>query len=101
MKDDERHERGKSRGKTDDKPNPYRRRRRRLFILVLAIAVVIVLAVVIFAHGPGKGTASLNSVKAASGKPTVDVDALLKKGIRPNELCMVMIMEYHRIADSE
>jgi peptidoglycan/xylan/chitin deacetylase (PgdA/CDA1 family) len=101
VKDDERHERGKSRGKTDDKPNPYRRRRRRLFILVLAIAVVIVLAVVIFAHGPGKGTASLNSVKAASGKPTVDVDALLKKGIRPNELGMVMIMEYHRIADSE
>ena len=98
----ERHEKGNGSGEMDRKPNPYRRRRRRLFILVLAVAAVTVLAVVIFVHGSNKGTAALNSVQAGSGNShSVDVQSLLKNGIRPNELGMVMILEYHRIAATE
>ena len=102
MKNGEQHDKKKSNGKTGDKRKPYRRKRMRLFILALAIAAVTLLAVVIFMHGPGKGTAALNSGNAATGyAPKVDVASLLKKGIRPNELGMVMIMEYHRLAQAE
>jgi len=35
-----------------------------------------------------------------SGKP-VKIDELLRKGIRPNEMGMVMVLEYHRIEEKE
>lgn len=101
MKNDERHEKAKSRGKTDDKPNPYRKRRRRLFILVLvALFVLVTVIVLIFGHGRGGSASSMNAVSATEAGGS-DVNSLLKKGIRPNELGMVMILEYHRIVDKE
>lgn len=102
MKKVKRGEKVKSRSEMDNKRNPYLRRRKRLFILVLAIVAAIFIVVIIFAHGHSKGTAELSSFNVKSGNThDVDIQSLLKKGIRPNELGMVMILEYHRIADKE
>ncbi len=80
------------------------RRRRNAFILSLvALVVVVTVIVLIFGYGRGGSASSQNNLSGteAGGRGGVDVNNLLKKGIRPNELGMVMILEYHRIADAE
>ena len=58
-----------------------------------AVKALLVLALLIpFVAGCGGG-------KKAEAR--VDVSELLKKGIRPNEMGMVMLLEYHRIAERE
>lgn len=48
---------------------------------------------------------ALIAAGCGGGEKTVDarsqVDALLKKGVKPNEMGMVMVLEYHRIKDQE
>jgi len=76
--------------------NPYAMKQKSLptalpRIAYLAVAAVITVCLAL----PGCGSGG----KKVSA--TEHVDALLKKGVRPNEMGMVMILEYHRIADRE
>ncbi|MBN1289466.1 MAG: polysaccharide deacetylase [Actinobacteria bacterium] len=41
------------------------------------------------------------SASASKNPESSDISGLLEKGIKPNEMGMVMILEYHRIADKE
>lgn len=64
-------------------------------IKILTVALALTACCSMLALGCG-GSSSARSVDARAS-----VDAALKKGIRPNEMGMVMVLEYHRIADKE
>lgn len=59
------------------------------FVVILAALCSLVLA----------GCGGSGSAKAVDAEASVD--AVLKKGIKPNEMGMVMVLEYHRIAEKE
>ena len=57
--------------------------------------ILVVCLVLLVLAGAGCGTTD------AEGGARKDLDALLKKGTRPNEMGMVMVLEYHRITETE
>lgn len=59
---------------------------------LLALALVVVICTLAI------GGCSSGDAKSSSHENT---EALLKKGIKPNEMGMVMVLEYHRIMDKE
>ncbi|MCJ7652756.1 MAG: hypothetical protein MUO75_03520 [Actinobacteria bacterium] len=66
-----------------------RKRHTKIFFTITALACAAMLA----ASGCG-GTKKPETTSE-------QVKALLDKGIRPNEMGMVMVLEYHRIEDEE
>jgi len=69
------------------KTSPNIRTARGLFALALVVAVSALIA-----GGCGKDQKPLSRD---------NVESLLKKGIKPNEMGMVMVLEYHRVLDKE
>ena len=65
------------------------RKTSKVICALLAIAAICALA------GAGCGSTSGKEAQVES------VDKLLEKGIKPNEMGMVMLLEYHRIKDKE
>lgn len=71
------------------------RKHSNLVALIVASAAVVLLCPLLFSGCGGSTEAK------QAGQSRADLDTLLKKGTRPNELGMVMVLEYHRIKATE
>ena len=71
------------------------RKQSKLALLFVALATVVLLCPLLAAGCGGSVAAKQDAQSRAS------LDALLKKGVHPNEMGMVMVLEYHRVQENE